>query len=136
MADWYGFARSNYFKVKDETEFRHWADSIGDLEVIQDSEGRVGLISHNQYGHWPSSRFNEDTEGEEDIDVFITVAEHLQEGSVAIFIEVGAEKLRYLTGWAVAINSKGEEVQVNLDDIYDRAKPLTSEGEEITIAEW
>jgi hypothetical protein len=41
------------------------------------------------------------------LDLFGEVAGHLVEGSVAVFIEVGAEKLRYLTGWAVAVNSSG-----------------------------
>ncbi len=29
MADWYGTARSNYFRVKDEAAFRKEAESLG-----------------------------------------------------------------------------------------------------------
>jgi hypothetical protein len=46
-------------------------------------------------------------------------------------MESGAEKLRYIAGYAVAYNSKGETVSLNLDDIYDKAKSL---GTNITTA--
>jgi len=39
-------------------------------------------------------------------------------------MEVGAEASRYLTGWATAVNSKGDRVDVDLDEIYERAKSL------------
>jgi len=132
MADWYGSARTNYFRVKDETRFRKWAESAGDMEVVKDDEGRVALLSQDEHGGWPGWRYNQETEEEEDLDLFQEVAEHLLEGSVAVFIEVGAEKLRYLTGRAVAVNASGQIVAHSLDQIYELAKSL---GDEITLAE-
>lgn len=59
------------------------------------------------------------------------VSRHLIAGDVAVFMEAGAEKFRYVGGAAVAVNSHGETVSVNLDDIYDKAADL---GESITAA--
>ena len=49
MANWYGHARSNYFRVKDREKFEEWTKSIGDLEVIEDDEGRVALLSNHAH---------------------------------------------------------------------------------------
>lgn len=133
MANWYGHARSNYFRVKDEEAFERWAESIGNLIVIGDTEGRVGLLSEDEYGGWPCSRFDPDTDEVQEIDLYQEVATHLQQGSVATFMEVGAEKLRYLTGMAVAVNSEGKTVEISLTDIYDLARSL---GDEVTVAEY
>lgn len=59
------------------------------------------------------------------------VARHLIDGDVAVFQEVGSEKMRYVGGVSVAVNSKGETVRVDLDDIYEKAKAL---GENVTVA--
>lgn len=50
---------------------------------------------------------------------------------VAVFMQAGAEKLRYVSGWAVAINAKKERVEIDLHEIYNRAKDL---GKHITEA--
>jgi hypothetical protein len=52
MADWYGSARSNYFHVKDRNKFDEWAAAI-DLDVVEDKEGRVGLLADSDPGGWP-----------------------------------------------------------------------------------
>jgi hypothetical protein len=62
------------------------------------------------------------------------VARHLADDEVAIFMEAGAEKHRYVAGNAIAINSKGEIETVFLTDIYEKAKHLSSKP--ITIAEY
>jgi hypothetical protein len=36
-------------------------------------------------------------------------------------MEIGAEKLRYLTGIAIAVNYKGRATVVSLDDVYRKA---------------
>jgi hypothetical protein len=133
MADWYGHARTNYFRVKDKEKFDKWAKSIGDLRVGADDKGRVALFSEDEYGGWPRSIYDEETDEYEDIDIYGQVAGHLAKGAVAVFQEVGAEKLRYLTGFAVAVNAEGETVEISLDDIYRLAEPL---GDEVTVAEW
>lgn len=54
------------------------------------------------------------------------VAAHLVDGDVAVFMEVGFEKMRFLVGQAVAINAAGEHRTVSLDDIYASARDLGS----------
>ncbi len=133
MADWHGSARTNYFRVKDRAKFEECINGIEGLEVIEDGDGRVGLLSEGEFGGWPNGVYDEETDELEEIDLCEIVSGHLQDGSVAVFMEVGAEKLRYLTGVAVAINLKGESKVIQLGDIYELAKQL---GDEVTLAEY
>jgi hypothetical protein len=59
---------------------------------------------------------------------------NMPNNTVAVFVEVGAEKLRYLTGWSFAVSAKGERVEVSLDEIYQRANDTL--GGEITDASY
>jgi hypothetical protein len=59
------------------------------------------------------------------------VSRHLVDGDVAVFIEVGAQKMIYLGGIAYAINSRGESSCIDLEDIYTQAAHL---GTTITTA--
>lgn len=127
MANYYESARSNYFLVKDAEKFKEVADNISGIEIVSkpDDEGNtlVALIGDGEY--WPNYIQTEDDDEEEIVweDIF---AEHLADGWVAIFMGAGAEKLRYINGWAVAYNNKGESKVITLDDIYDVAKGLGS----------
>jgi hypothetical protein len=56
--------------------------------------------------------------------------------SVAIVMEIGYEKLRYLYGFAIAINNRGFIRTISLNEIYDIAVDLTDKPEEITRAEY
>ncbi len=137
MANYYGSARSNYFKVKDEAVFQEALSLIPDIEIHGDNEsGFCILVSGGDYGGWPNMGWNEETEEDYDIDVPLLVSEHLIDGAVAIFMESGAEKLRYVTGYAEAINSKGERTSISLTDIYEAAAELTDTPEDITPAEY
>jgi len=50
-----------------------------------------------------------------------------------VFMEVGAEKLRYCNGYAIAVHSNGEYETLNLDRIYDFAEQRW--GKRPTVAE-
>lgn len=124
MANWYGAARSNYFRVANLGAFEHAMREL-DVEVFRDPDGRVCIWpdpATSDSGGWPSHRY--DAANDEDVEVHITdvVAEHLASGEVAVLMECGAEKLRYLTGWAQAVNAAGEKRTVTLDDIYELAE--------------
>src|ERR1035437_788409 len=110
MATWCGSSRSNYFRVKDEQKFRAWAEQLG-VEVWEGSGpgelGRFAIASEDGNG-WPSVRYADVDAGTDDVDLVAELATHLVEGSVAILMETGAEKRRYLTGWAQAVNCRGE----------------------------
>lgn len=133
MADYHATARSSYFKVKDEAAFR--AAMPAELEVVTQRPSAAdvfALICYSDHGTWPSEVYDEKTDESTEIDVVDLVAEHLAPGWVAVFIEVGAEKMRYLGGVAIAINEHGDRAVVDLYSIYELASGL---GEHVTPAE-
>jgi hypothetical protein len=126
MADYNASARSNYFQVKNPDALRRELDGL-EIEVLtndaQDPR-RVVLLCRSDHGCWPSSRYDEKTDDDVEIDLPTILAKHLTDGQVAVLMECGAEKLRFIVGLAVAVNNRGEQVCVSLDDIYERAKHL------------
>ena len=134
MANYYAAARTNYFRVKDEQAFRKWAGDLS-CEICDDQEGRFCLLpgEYTDDGTFPSCRFDENNDGV-DFEFEEELAQHLQPGSVAIIMESGAEKLRYVHGHAIAIRSDGKQVSLSLRDIYDKAEKEL-EGE-VTAAEY
>ena len=118
MANYYATARSNYFRVKDSIAFERWVNSIDGLGIFtKQGDGCTLYAIYDNGGDacgWPSYNFEDDTE----IDLTAELAAHLVDGEVAVLIEVGAEKLRYLVGHAVAVRSDGEVICLNLYSIY------------------
>ena len=141
MANYYATARSNYFAVRDEKAFRVWTTLLGltileptHHDKVSDGIPRFGIAPGDfDEGGWPTSIYHEDTDVCEDIDVAGQLAVHLADGDVAVLMEVGNEKLRYVAGSAVAVNHKGETTSVDIDDIYQAALVL---GPNITRAEY
>ena len=141
MANYYATARSNYFAVKDETAFREWAERIG-LSILEldhhdkvaDGVPRFGITPDDKdNGGWPTLLHNAETDDHDDIDVPGQLSAHLADDEVAVLLEVGNEKLRYVSGSAVAVNNKGETACLNLGSIYRTARRL---GKNITLAEY
>ena len=140
MANYYATARSNYFAVKDEQAFREWADGLG-LMILEPSDVSEDLIDRfgispgddDDGGGWPTTMADDETGDCEDIDVAYQLAAHLADNEVAILMEAGSEKLRYIIGWADAVNNKGEHVILALESIYESARAL---GTNITRAEY
>lgn len=134
MANYYCAARSNYFKVKDAAAFKAWTETIIGLGVWEKEDGTFGLYDDgNDSCGWPS--WMEDEEGETfELDLLTELSAHLTEDSVAVLMEAGAEKLRYVRGCANAVNSKGEIVSISLGDIYRLA--FDSFGIDPTPAEY
>ncbi len=137
MANYYGSARSNYFRVKDEKAF---VDDMGRLDgvLVQQKEDRFVLLGDNGDGcDWCVLEDTDNEAGDfEDVYLPERVAPHLAEHEVAIFMDAGAEKLRYIHGQAVAINGKGDSVVISLGDIYAQAKELTERPDDITEAQY
>ena len=115
MAIWYGTARSNYVKIKDEegllASIEPWS-----LNYWRNSDGMYAFGGDDDSGCFPS--YNMD---DEEFDPKVNICPFMEDGQVLIFMEVGAEKMRYVTGWASAWHSNGESVYINLLDIYDKA---------------
>lgn len=117
MATFTGLGRTNYFRVRDTGRLEELLsgsgitvehEAVGDRVVLLDAEG----------SDWTIYSDDDDYEGTWLPDV---IAEHLAPGETAIFQSIGNEKLRFLSGYAVAVSASGEQVQIALDDIYDQA---------------
>ena len=120
MANWYVTARSNYFRVKDKDAFLKWANGRG-LGVFKNEENADLFAIYGgegtDDGSWPSY----DVEGDTEFDFVAELVQHLPKGQIAVLMEIGAEKLRYLTCVAIAVNHKGRVVELTLSDIYRKA---------------
>jgi len=135
MANYYENARTNYFTVKDEAKFNEFLCSLSGLDSYKDKEGRHAIFFDYESGV-PSSRFNETTKDYDEVDFLAELSQHLADGSIAIVMGAGAEKLRFINGYAEAINNKGERVGINISDIYDLAKQKFGKDAEITPAQY
>lgn len=123
MANYTATTRSNYFAVKDEQAFKDWCAkwSLDHWQQKEDRGSRRFAITADTGDccGWPSYSHDED---EQEIDIAAELAEHLADGEIAILMEVGNEKLRYLVGTAVAVNHTGETVIISLSEIYQLAE--------------
>ena len=126
MANWCGECRSNYFKVKDIEAFKTFLEKYPAKFIQWDNDPTyVGFLSDDENGATPV-RYKEESENPqiEDnmVSIYDEISEHLQENEICIIMEAGAEKLRYISGFAIAIHSSGKTTQVSLNDIYEKAK--------------
>lgn len=120
MADWYGTARSNYFKVRDNEAFKVFMQDLSSMITEYNDADNTWWIRADDYGNggFDWTIYDEDFEPDDSVNAMDEFASHLQEGEVAIFLEAGAEKLRYITGNALSIAWTGEITEISLDDIY------------------
>lgn len=126
MANYVAFARSNYFGVTDPALFQALC-TRWNLEMITE-DGKYGFLCEEGL---PDDCMP--PEFEQKTDFTGELAALLLPGDVAVMQEIGFEKLRYLVGYARAINHLGEEVSLSINDIYERAKDL---GPNITTCEY
>ena len=133
MSTYIAQSRSNYFKVKDEELFRKFCGQY-ELEILapdaKSADRRFGFLF---YGSLPMDR-TDDNDNWIEADLVQELSQQLAPGEVAVVIQVGWEKMAVLTGYARAVNDKGETVEVNLTDIYRLAEqrfgvvPTETEG--------
>lgn len=122
-------ARSNYFKVKDLEKFKSFLNKYYLLLIKQKGTELVGFIAQDGIPSW-----NKETD--EELDFLDLLSKHLVKDEVAIIIGNGEEDMKYLTGFACAVNSKGKEKMISLYDIHEQAKKLTKTPDNITLAEY
>jgi hypothetical protein len=128
MANYYAEFRSNYFRVQDVEAFRAWCEKWNVKfipEALPDEPNPlVGFVNSGFYEAGIPSEYYDDEKDEydEDSNFIMELSEHLQDNEVAIVMEVGNEKLRYLIGYAMAVNAAGELLGVGLNDIYGLVK--------------
>jgi len=124
MANYEAKFRSNYFEVNDAEAFQAFCERHN-LELIE-KENRFGfLMSNSTEGGFSNNGW--DTEAEEDTDVLGELCQLLAQGQVAIILEVGNEKMRYLNAQAWVINSEGKSKHLDLTDLaMEAAATLTT----------
>lgn len=141
MANWYGSARSSYFRVRNEEEFRAWVEKR-ELQILFEDKGRFAIApaDSSDTGGWSNWEKNPDPNPDAEeliaIDFIGELTGQLAEGEVAVIMETGAQKLSYLTGNAVAVHSSGETVSLDLNNIYALAAERFNVDPETIKAEY
>lgn len=135
MANYIGQARTNYFAVKDPEAFTNEMSKYPVQVITKEQDGITlyGFIDEDPDGGaniW--CYYDDDSEDLTDIEWEDIFKRHLQDDWVAILMESGSEKYRYIGGLASAYNNKGETKTVMLYDIYELAKGLGNRFTEAT----
>lgn len=133
MANYYAAARSNHFRVNNVEGLKEILPGGVELhEASQHSDQVCLIVTCPDQAGWPFWDHDSD-EDDAEIHWVALISPFLLDDEVVIMMEAGAEKLRYISGFAFAFNNKGEEITIRLSDIYERAKDL---GTNITAAEY
>ena len=137
MATYTSTARTNYFRVKDVDAFNKWIKQFTGLEkIVHETQGTIGILFDDGVPNvrWETELIEgEEIESEVEIDFMEELGLHLADEEVAVLQECGSENLRYVNGYAIAVNNKGERREISINKIYDLAKEL---GSKITRAEY
>lgn len=124
MANYYGNTRTNYFHVKDEEKFRelmkHVVSWDGDIKIWDDRKDENGkpVFAFGGYGTIVGYQEDiDDTDNDPDYDEFINrLSECIAEDDAAIIFEIGNEKLRYLTAYAIVVtNTEAETIDLTTE---------------------
>ena len=137
MATYTSTARTNYFRVKDVDAFNKWIKQFTGLEkIVHETQGTIGILFDDGVPNvrWKTELIKgEEIESEVEIDFMEELGLYLADEEVAVLQECGSENLRYVNGYAIAVNNKGERREISINKIYDLAKEL---GSKITRAEY
>ena len=122
MADYNGHARTNAVKMADKEGLNAFL-SDWPIELYKNNCGKTSFYSYDDSGGWPSHGYDEN---DNEIEFsFEELMEYIEPGEVLVVMETGAEKLRYLVGYATAyVKTPTGEVKscsVSIDDIYKKA---------------
>ena len=146
MANYEGCCKSNQFQVKDGPAFEKFMEeqAYGDLEIWPCNPPPCGHYRMERISEkmpkpkvYPTYQFG----GYEGIveelrdggSFYKELAKHLVRGEVAIIIEAGNEKLRYVGGYGVIVNWKGRIKSVNLiDEAIKVAKSMAGKNNEVS----
>ncbi len=118
-----GIARTNYFQVKNADEFRRAMNDFNVQIVEEPIQGvpHFALFDTINGGTWP---LDKEGMGGKLIPVcfYDTVAEHLPDGVIAVFMGIAYDSTRAICGHAMAIDNAGNRTKLELNDIYDQIK--------------
>lgn len=148
MANYIASARTNYVHIIDMPGLEAALENFSTVRPTRGSQEEAGmycfLCEDDDGAGWPGCQYVYDEESGEEKEIEFSWYEHVmpyvQEGEVLVIMEVGAEKLRYLVGYAEALVRIGKRVKgmsIGLHDIYTQAaKKWKIPREQITVAEY
>jgi len=120
--------RSNYFAVHDAAAFEAFCERHNLEPITENSEpARRGFLSPRDVMFSPDREDDFGDEGEEESgeqDWLNELAKHIAGDDVAVVMQIGSDKMRFLAGHAWAINGQGQRQELDLDEIYTRAGAL------------
>jgi len=118
MANWYGAARSNYVTITDIEALKADFDAKNlCIECVEKNGKYAFLPGNSEDGEFPSLLEDDSDWALED-----SVLEFMPDDEVLVVMGSGAEKLRYITGYAYACMRGKPTVFLNLDNIYHKAE--------------
>ncbi len=137
MANYYGFTRTNYFRVTDAERLRKIVDNthLGE-DTLELFERKVGDETWYGFGCYDSieglypnweraDEYDEPEDADPSFDLFEDELQMILHPDDAIIItEVGYEKLRYLTAYSTIITAKGCEYVDLRNCAIDKAQEL------------
>ena len=107
MANYYASSRTSYVKVKDKKKFSAWEKEVpGRLIMKEDKEHRTlygFCFDDDDCGAIPDFRWDDKKDDFIEFSIYEEIQPHISDGWAITFMEVGAEKLRYLIGRAVVV---------------------------------
>lgn len=114
--------RTNYFRVKDSVAFEKWVDTLPNVQTfVEHNTDLVALADDGSESGMPSFAYDKD--GDDcGVDFVRELSTHLMDGEVALIMASGHEGLRYVSGYAVAVDSRGNSACIELNDIYRLAE--------------
>jgi len=154
VADYYAVVRSNHFLVRDAKKFESFCERCGLTTFHNEPVWPEGWCSVRAVTNGRAPRRRETTRrygfyGTENglpsymrtkndhvaIDFIPRFAKYLAVGEAAIIMESGSEKVRYICGYAWAVNWRGTVRHVSLSDIYKLTKEIAG-GKTATPCEY
>jgi len=130
MANYIAQGRTNYFAVKDADAFLEDIAKCNVQVIKSETESGETLFGFmdNEDGDGLDTWYAWSGDGIDDNDTEWTWGEffqkHLADGWVAVILNIGSEKYRYLNGEATAYNNKGEDKFISINDFVDHFSGL------------
>lgn len=122
MANYYGKGRTNTFRVNDVDALKVALEGT-EFVVSERPEQGIGAViitaaDSDGAGCWGQLVTTDEDDEPEELFVPDMIAAHLQDGQVAVFVHAGSEKLCYVSAYSIAVHSSGQQVRIDINDVY------------------
>ena len=129
MANYIAQGRTNYFAVKDAEAFLADIAKCNVQVISRETESGETLYGFldNEEGEgidWFAWSADDDHPDEPEMTWGEFFKTHLADGWVAVILNIGSEKYRFLNGEATGYNNKGEEKFISINDFVDNFQDL------------